>query len=87
MLDRKTLEENRLYVARVFNVPASGIIMQRDGRFEIHRVHEHEKTYITMRAGIDKRFSQMTYSGKFDFNHPKPMMPVSKVYTIRGKID
>jgi hypothetical protein len=87
MVDRKTLEENRMYVARTFNIPASGIIMQRDGWFEIYRVPEHEKMYIAMRANSDKRISQMMYHGQLDFNHPKPMALVSKVYTIRGQID
>ena len=86
-MDRRTLEENRLFLAKTFGVPSSAIILNDNRYFEMYLVKENDKQMIEYRARESGRISMLTCVGNYDFSHPSPFSPAQRIYTIRGRID
>jgi len=87
ILKPQEMDEYRLYIARLCNIPAGDILINQYSRFEIYQVKESDKHMMVYNLQRDPLISDVTCSSSgFDFSRISyPGLPSQK-YTITGLI-
>lgn len=85
-LDRKSIDKNRIDIARVAGVTTGDIQLWDNGRFEIHNVKEDDLNRCLL--GLRKIADNVRhYGGRYDFsNVPMPGSLHKRLFNIQGNL-
>lgn len=83
-LDRKSIDKNRIDIARLLGLPAYSILIHENGRFEIHNISEDDaRRYSNILRNKVKDIRLIP--GKYDFGKiPMPGQMPNRLVTISG---
>ena len=85
-LDRKSIDKNRIDIARLLGMPSGGIIVSENGRIEIHNIPEDDaRRYSNILRNKVKDIRLIP--GKYDFRKvPLPGQVPGRLVTISGML-
>ena len=85
-LDRKSIDKNRIDIARLLGIPSGGIIVSENGRVEIHNIPEDDaRRYSNILRNKVKDIRLIP--GKYDFKKiPMPGQMPNRLVTISGML-
>ena len=85
-LDRKSIDKNRIDIARLLGIPSGGIIVSENGRVEIHNIPEDDaRRYSNILRNKVKDIRLIP--GKYDFRKvPLPGQVPGRLVTISGML-
>lgn len=86
-LDRKSIDKNRIDIARLLGIPSGGIIVSENGRVEIHNIPEDDaRRYSNVLRNKVKDIRLIP--GKYDFKKiPMPGQMPNRLVTISGMLN